>query len=376
MSLISYITKIHFADNVLEDAIEAEFDILGMTRPLIVSDHDATRAAVLGRLEAAIPRGLPARIYALPSSVPTEAACDAAAALYRDWEADGIVAFGAAGAHNVAKATALRVSHEGPLARYAGVAGGPRIAPVLPPLIIVPTMAGACSDAVGLASIVMSGGGLSTFASPCLTPRVVICDPTLTLDLSAEQTAGGGMDALTHCVETYIASAYNPPADGIARDGLRRAAANLRKAVDNSADLRARRELMAAALNGTLAQQKGLGGVHAMSHGLLGAVDGGIDHGAANAVLLPLVLEFNAPAVSARYDVIRYEMGLSRSADIAEAMVRLRERVALPASLGALGVRRNELGRAADYATRDHANRTNPRHAGSADYRAMLEAAF
>ena len=376
MSLISYITKIHFADNVLEDALEAEFDVLGMKRPLVVSDGGTARSGVLARLQAAIPRAVKAAIYELPTGVPTEAACEAAARLYADWEADGIVGFGAAPAHNVAKATALKVSHNGPLAQFAGVAGGARIRPVLPPLIVIPTIAGSCSDAVGVAAIVVAEGGLSTFASPHLTPRVVICDPTLTLDLSAEDTASAGMDALTHCIETYIASAYNPPADGIARDGLRRAAANLQRAVEDGGDLRARRELMAAALNGTLAQQKGLGGVHAMSHGLLGAVDGGVDHGAANAVLLPFVLEFNAPAVSARYDVIRYEMGLSKSADIVDAMARLRERIRLPARLGALGVRSGDLGRAADYAARDYANRTNPRHAGRADYLAMLEAAF
>lgn len=376
MSLISYITKIHFADNVLEDALEAELDALGIRRPLIVSDNGAARADVLARLESAIPRTVRAAIYELPTSVPTEAACDAAEKLYRDWEADGIVAYGAAGAHNVAKATALKVSHEGALAQYSGVAGGARIAPALPPMIVIPTIAGSCSDAVGVAAIVLAEGGLATFTSQNLTPRVVICDPTLTLDLSPEHTAGAGMDALTHCVETYIASAYNPPADGIARDGLRRAASNLEKAVGDRGNLRARRELMAAALNGTLAHQKGLGGVHAMSHGLLGAVEGGIDHGAANAVLLPLVLQFNAPAVSARYDVIRYEMGLSKTADLSEAMARLRERIALPATLDALGVRKSDLGRAADYAARDYANRTNPRHAGRADYLAMLEAAF
>src|SRR5690606_27621600 len=129
--------------------------------------------------------------------------------------------------------------------------------------------------------------------------------PTLTLDLTAQDVAGSGMDALTHCLETYIASAYNPPADGIARDGIRRAAAHLERAVADMADLAARREMMAAALNGALASQKGLGGVHAMSHALAGLGRGRLDHGAINAVLLPLVLEFNQPAVAHRYDEIK-----------------------------------------------------------------------
>jgi len=376
MSLISYNTKIHFAESVLEDAFEAEFELLGLRRPLVISDNGPERAAVLARLEAAIPRGVSAGFYDMPTPTPTEALCDEAAQLYHDWEADGIVAFGAAGAHNLAKATALRVSHQGPYRQYAGVAGGPRIRDVMPPVIVVPTIAGSCSEAVGVAVLVLPEGGTSTLISPYLTPRVVICDPTLTLDLPADLTAGAGMDALTHCVETYIAIAYNPPADGIARDGLRRAVAHLQRAVEDGSDLRARRELMAAALNGALAHQKGLGGVHAMSHALAGVAEGGIDHGAANAVLLPLVLEFNAPAVEARYEAIRYEMGLSEKADLPEAMARLRERIALPSRLGALGIRRDDLPRAADYAAADYANRTNPRRAGRDDYLAMLEAAI
>jgi 4-hydroxybutyrate dehydrogenase len=86
--------------------------------------------------------------------------------------------------------------------------------------------------------------------SPFLVPRVAICDPTLTLDLPAQLTAGTGMDALSHCIETYVATAYNPPADGIALDGLRRVIANIERAVAHGSDLDARREMMAARSTG------------------------------------------------------------------------------------------------------------------------------
>lgn len=377
MSLISYVTKIHFAEGVLEDALEAELEILGIKRPIVICDNGPEREAVTGRLMAAIPCDVRAAVFEAPTPLATEEACGRAAQLYSDWDADGLIGFGAGAAINLAKATALRVTHAGPLRQYGGgIGGAARIRDVLPPVIAIPTIAGSCTETVGVAVLAVPDGPNISLISPLLIPRVVICDPTLTLDLPAEQTACAGMDALTHCLETYIANAYNPPADGIARDGLRRAAAHLERAVADGSDLEARREMMAAALNGALAHQKGLGGVHAMSHALAGIGNRGIDHGAANAVLLPLVLEFNAPAVSARYDAIKLEFGLPRKADLSEAVIRLRERIALPDRLRQMGVRKTDLPRAASFAAADYANRTNPRHAGKDDYLAMLSAAF
>lgn len=377
MSLISYVTKIHFAESVLEDALEAELEILGLRRPLVICDDGPEREAVTGRLGAAIPRGVQSVFFEAPAPCATEEACERAARLHGEWEADGVIGFGGAAAINLAKATALRVSHPGPLRQYGGGIGGlARIRDVLPPVIAIPTIAGSCTETVGVAVLASLDGPNIALISPLLTPKVVICDPTLTLDLPAGATACAGMDALTHCLETYIATAYNPPADGIARDGLRRAARNLERAVEDGSDLEARREMMAAALNGALAHQKGLGGVHAMSHALACLGGGAIAHGAVNGVLLPQVLRFNAPAVAARYEAIKMEFGLPRKADLPDAVMRLRERIALPDSLRSLGVRKADLARAAAYAAADYTNRTNPRHAGKEDYLAMLRAAY
>jgi alcohol dehydrogenase class IV len=377
MSLIRYVTKIHFAENVLEDAIEAELGLLGLRRPLIVSDNGPGRASVLDRLTAAIPRRVRATVLEIPFGRATEEDCARAAELFAATGADGLIGFGGAAAMSLAKAVGVRVTHPEPLGHYAGGEGsGSRIRDVIPPVIAVPTVAGSCSEAVGVAMLALEGGAMVALVSPFLTPRVVICDPTLTLDLDAGATASAGMDALTHCLETFIATAYNPPADGIALDGVRRAVAHLERAVADGRDLGARREMMAAGLNGALASQKGLGAVHAMSHALGGVVGGGLDHGAVNAVLLPHVLAFNAPAVAARYTEIRRELGLAARADLPEAIVRLRERVTLPARLGEMGVARDDLARAASAAAADYANRTNPRHAGAKDHLAMLEAAF
>ncbi len=212
--------------------------------------------------------------------------------------------------------------------------------------------------------------------SPYLIPKVAICDPTLTLGLPPALTAGTGMDAVTHCVETYISTAYNPPADGIALDGLRRAAVHIERAVDNGDDLEARREMMAAAMNGALAFQKGLGGVHAISHAL-GSLSGyRLHHGTLNAVLLPYMLEFNAPAVGHRYAALKQAMDLPACADLPAEIFELNARIGLPSRLGEMGLDCAAIDEAAPLAEKDYTNGTNPRKARAEDYRGIMCAAL
>jgi len=376
MSLITYVTKIHFAESVLEDALEAELELTGLTRPLVICDDGEGREGVVNRLLAAIPPHVSATLYRATVGHATEDTCSEASALYRHVDADGIIGFGGVEAISVAKGVAALVSHEQPPVQFASCGGSPRVGNQVPPLVAIPTVESACAEAIGLALVAQRAGAGIALTNPGLTPRVVICDPSLTLDLPARRTASSGMDVLTHCLETYISTAYNPPADGIARDGIRRAVVNLERAVADGSDIGARREMMAAALNGALAFQKGLGGVHAMTHALAGLGNEAADHGLVNAVLLPVVLEFNAPAVPQRYADVRRELGLSPRADLAEEFALLRERVGLPGGLGDVGFRRDDLREASVLAAAGYCNRTNPRHAGAEDYHAMLRAAF
>ncbi|MEM1401427.1 MAG: iron-containing alcohol dehydrogenase, partial [Pseudomonadota bacterium] len=277
----------------------------------------------------------------------------------------------------LAKAVGLRVSHDGPLAGFAAVEGGVgRIKPVMPPMIAIPTTAGTGSEVGRGAIIVLRDGRKLGFISPYLIPEAAICDPVLTLGLPPRLTAGTGMDALTHCVETYIATADNPTADAIAIDGLRRASAHLEMATEDGTNRTARREMMVAAMHGALAFQKGLGGVHAMSHALGGLAGYHLHHGTLNAVLLPFVLQFNAPVVGHRYDDLRAAMGLSEAADLPMAIEKLTERLGLPMRLGEMGVDHAAIEAAAPLAEKDHTNATNPRKATASDYLAIMEEAL
>ncbi len=297
---------------------------------------------------------------------------------FKDGGHDGVVAFGGGSGLDLGKLVAFLAGQTRPLWDFEDIGDWwtRADADAIAPIVAVPTTAGTGSEVGRAAVIVMNDGRKLGIVSPYLIPSVAICDPTLTLDLPSAMTAGTGMDALTHCVETYIATAYNPPADGIAIDGLQRAAANIERAVQTGHDIDARREMMAAAMNGALAFQKGLGGVHAMSHALGGLPGYDLHHGTLNAVLLPHVLEFNAPAVGERYTAIRNAMGLKCGADLSEAIAGLNERLRLPSGLAAMGVDQQAIELAAPLAEKDHTNSTNPRRASADDYRLLMTAAL
>ncbi len=377
MALINYLTRIHFADGVLEDALRAEVEGLGIKRPLMVTDEGLVKAGLVERAEAALPSNVEAVLFTDTPSNPTEQAVKHAAEHYLAEACDGLIGFGGGSSLDLMKAAGIMVSHKGPLADYAAIEGGvARIKDHLPPMIAIPTTAGTGSEVGRGAVITLDDGRKLGLLSPHLVPKVAICDPTLTLGLPPLLTAGTGMDALTHCIETYIATAYNPPADGIALDGLRRAASSIERAVEKGNDLAARREMMAAAMNGALAFQKGLGGAHAMSHGLGAQSSYRLHHGTLNAVLLPHVLDFNAPAVSHRYDDLILAMGLSSRIDLADAVHKLSERLGLPDNLGSMGVDEQAIEIAAPLAEKDHTNGTNPRRATASDYHQLMVAAL
>lgn len=377
MSLINYVTRIHFADEVLEHALDAELEEMGVLSPLILWDGAGARKELLQRLELALPRRLRPQTFHLGDAGASEETALQAAATYRDGGCDGLIAVGGAPAIHLSRVVGVCVSHPGPLQDYLDCHGGlARIGNVLPPLIAVPTTAGSGSEASDTAVVALADGGCAALASPYLVPRVIICDPTLTLDMEERATASTGMEAFAYCVETFIGTAFNPPADALAGDGLRRAFLHLEQAVMEGQNLDARREMMSAALNGSLAQQKGLGALQAMSNALVSCGGRQTDKGALCAVLLPLALEFNAPAAGERYPEIRRQLVLSETADLGEAVVRLREGIGLPSRLSELGIDDAMITKAAGFAATDHANRTNPRKAGPGDYLAIMRAAL
>ena len=358
----------------------AECQRVGITRPLIVTDAGVKAAGVLQ--QALTPLGaMPHAVYDETPSNPTEAAVRAATALFRSAGCDGLIAVGGGSAIDCAKGVAIAARHEGPLTHYATIEGGsPRISERAAPLIAVPTTSGTGSEVARGAIIIVDDGRKLGFHSWHLMPRAAICDPELTLGLPAKLTAATGMDAIAHCMETFMAPAFNPPADGIAWEGLRRGWAYIERAARDGSDREARLNLMAASMHGAMAFQKGLGCVHSLSHSLGGA-DPRLHHGTLNAMFLPAVVAFNAEAESLqkeeRMSRMGLAMGLPRSAQNAAGVVAalrdMNARLGLPSGLAAMGVTRDLFPKVIQGALADHCHKTNPRIATPGEYEQMLD---
>jgi 4-hydroxybutyrate dehydrogenase len=374
MAFIYYVTQVQFDFGAVK-LLKQECERVGITRPLVVTDAGVKAAGVLQKALDALP-GMPVAVFDQTPSNPTEAAVRAAALVYQANRCDGLIAVGGGSAIDCAKGVAIVATHDGPLTHYATIEGGsPRITDQAAPLIAVPTTSGTGSEVARGAIIIVDDHRKLGFHSWHLVPKTAICDPELTLGLSPRLTAATGMDAIAHCMETFMSAAINPPADGIALDGLERGWANIERATRTGSDREARFNLMSASMQGAMAFQKGLGCVHSLSHSL-GGVDPRLHHGTLNAVFLPAVVRFNAQADSVRkerrLDRMAHAMGLGSGGDIPEAIKDMNARLDLPAGLAAMGVQRDWFDHIIQGALADHCHKTNPRLASVHDYQEML----
>lgn len=376
MPLIKYITDIQFdfgATKTLAEACAAH----GITRPLVVTDKGVVAAGVAEQALAAIAGKLPFAVFDETPGNPTEAAVGKAHALYAAHGADGIVAVGGGSSLDLAKGVAILAGHPAPLAQYCTIDGGaPKITKACAPLIAIPTTAGTGSEVARGAIVILDDGRKVGFHSWFLVPRVAILDPDLTLALPAGLTAATGMDAIAHCIEVFLAPAFNPPADGIALDGLTRGIKWIRRAVENGKDRDARKHMMSTSMQGAMGFQKGLGAVHSLSHALGSYKPKSLHHGTLNAVLLPAVLRFNRSAETAvaedKYPRLRQAMGLAPAESPDGAIAALTRELGLPTGLAAMGVEKDFVEEAVSKALKDHCHTTNPRVATPDEYRAML----
>lgn len=378
MALIYYVTQVQFDFGAIK-LLKAECERNGISRPLIVTDAGVKAAGLLQKALDALSGMCPAVFDQTPSN-PTETAVRAAAAIYKSQHCDGLIAVGGGSAIDCAKGVAIAATHEGPLKTYATIEGGsPRITERVAPLIAIPTTAGTGSEVARGAIIIVDDGRKLGFHSWHLVPKTAICDPELTLGLPPKLTAATGMDAIAHCMETFMAPAFNPPADGIALDGLQRAWAHIERATRDGGDREARLNLMSASMQGAMAFQKGLGCVHSLSHSL-GGVDPRLHHGTLNAMFLPAVVAFNAGAESVQKESrllrMAQAMNLDSAGDVGEVIKDMNARLGLPTGLRAMGVSESQFDAVITGALADHCHKTNPRIASADDYRTMLQQAM
>lgn len=376
MALINYITQIQLAFGAVT-LVQAECDRLGLKRPMIVTDAGVRAAGIVDRVLDQLKNKAEVGVYDQTPPNPHEAAVRDALAMYRTGQYDGLIAVGGGSAMDLAKAVAVMATHPGDLKNFAVVEGGvARITAATATVIAIPTTAGTGSEVGRGAMLILDDGRKVGILSPFIVPKVAICDPELTLDLPAMLTAATGMDAITHCFETFMSAAINYPAEGIALDGLWRGWAHIERATKTPHDREARLHMMSASTQGALAFQKGLGAVHSLSHAL-GGINPRLHHGTLNAMFLPAVITFNSSVESMqkakKLERLAQAIGVAQANEVAPAVKALNQRLGLPSGLAAMGVTQDMFGRVIESALKDHCHLTNPRIATAEDYAALLQ---
>lgn len=378
MPLINYITRVQFGYGALE-LLADELALAKIDRALIVSDKPISALGMVERV-CALVGNKAAGIYDETPGNPNEVAVRAATELFISSGADGLIAIGGGSALDLAKAVAVMAAHDGPLKTFAAIEGGTeKISAKTFPVVAIPTTSGTGSEVGRGAIIILEDGRKVGLLSNYLVPKAAICDPELTLSLPAMLTAATGMDAISHCIETYLAPSFNPPADGIALEGLRRAWGHLAAATSEPGNREARLNMSIAATMGAMSFQKGLGCVHSLSHSL-GGLNPKLHHGTLNAIFLPAVLEFNRSAQTVveedKFSRLAHAMGLAGPDDVVPAVEAMTRRIGLPVKLSELGVGESLFPAIIAGALKDHTHKTNPREASPEDYQAMLSRSY
>jgi alcohol dehydrogenase class IV len=373
----SFPTRILFGIGAAAKAGE-EASRLGAGHALIVTDRGVVKAGLVAPIaDALAAAGIGVAVYDDVLGNPIEKNVHDGVAAFRSARADLVVAVGGGSPLDVGKLIRLGVHHHRPLVDYDDATGGDRfITKDVPPMIAVPTTAGTGSE-VGRSGVVTLDVNhrKTVIFSPHLLANVALLDPEMTRTMPPHITAATGFDALTHCIEAYVAKGDHPMADGIALEGIRLCSRFLERAVHHGDDLEARGGMLKAAMMGAVAFQKGLGACHSLAHPL--SSECGLHHGLANALGLPAVVEFNAEQAGERLAVAGVLLGGKPSAKgCAHSLRALRARLELPSGLGAAGVRREQLAALADLAFQDACHGLNPRACSRDDLLALYEASF
>ncbi len=358
----SYPTAIRFGAGRIKELAEA-CAAAGIAKPLLVTDRGLAPLPITAQaLDLMEEAGLGRAIFSEVDPNPNEENLEAGIDAFNQGGHDGVIAFGGGSGLDLGKLIALMARQAIPVWDLEDIGDWwtRADAAAIAPIVAVPTTAGTGSE-VGRAGVLTNSAThqKKIIFHPRLLPSVVICDPELTVGMPRVITVGTGMDAFAHCLEAYCSPHYHPMSQGIALEGLRLVWENLATAVAEPGNLEARAHMMSAAAMGATAFQKGLGAVHSLSHPI--GAHHNTHHGMTNAVFLPVVLEFNRPAVEARIEALAAYLGIPGGFDgFLEALLDFREKLGVPPTLVALGVENPDIDTLAAEAAEDPSCGGNP----------------
>ncbi len=334
MTLITYLSRVHFADGVLEVALSSELELNKFGRPLLVSEKHAVSNEFAERVNSGLPFWCKSSSYDIAQNKDAQAAVTELQQVVREVHADVVIAFGSSLALSVADACCRHLS-----ALSEQQIDGSSI---VPDFIAVPGV-----DGIPTISMPRHSAVRGSRLGAGIQPDTVVIDPTLILGESIERTAVAAANSMARCLSAHFSNGYNPPADGIAIDGFKRIVRNL-PAIVTEDTLRMRRELMAASLNATLAMQKDKGVAHELCEILLRSAVNPIDEGALMRLLIVIEARImESTWTLARLAEVRSALGVPKGEKLNNWLLSLFQELPLPGTFAELGVKSSDIRAAA-----------------------------
>ena len=371
----SYPTQIKFGAGRIREIADA-CNQANIKRPLLITDKGLSNLLITSKtLQLMKEAGLGDALFSNVDQNPNEKNLNSGIAAFKEGNHDGVIAFGGGSGLDLGKLVAFMVGQDRSVWDFEDVSDWwTRANPnTIFPIVAIPTTAGTGSE-VGRASVLTNSDTLEKkiIFHPQILPKVVICDPELTIEMPKSITAGTGLDAFAHCVEAFSSPHYHPMSQGIAVEGMRLVIENLGKVYSDGSDIEARANMMSAALMGATAFQKGLGAIHALSHPI-GAVHH-THHGTTNAVCMPAVLRLNESKIRDRFDSVTGYLGIQNGFSGFKVFVdEFNASLNIPLRLSDLGVENPDLGKLVKGALSDPSCGGNPVKLTSDNLKALFE---
>ena len=350
-------------------------------KALIVTDGQLVKLGLLDSLFAALEaHRMPYHLFDSVFPNPTEALVQEGYAAYRSAQCDYIIAFGGGSPIDTAKAVKILTANPGPSTAYSGVG---KVVNAGVPLVAINTTAGTAAEMTSNAVIIDSARQVKeVIIDANIIPDIAVDDASVMLAIPASVTAATGMDALTHAIEAFVSVGAHPLTDANALEAIRLINLWLPKAVDDGQNIEAREQMaFGQYLAGMAFNSAGLGLVHALAH-QPGATHN-LPHGVCNAILLPIIENFNRPHAVARFARVAQAMGVdtrgmsdeAASMTAIQAIRDLSARVGIPSGFSQLGVTKEDIEGWLDKALAYPCAPCNPRTASRDEVRELyLEA--
>ena len=351
---------------------------LNISKPLLVTDNNFSKSNIIkDALSQLKKNNLSVELYSNVVGNPTGTNVIDGVQMFKEYQCDGVIAFGGGSALDVGKAIAFMSGQSLSLWEFEDIgdnwekANSDKIAPI----IAIPTTAGTGSE-TGRASVILNEktGVKKIIFHPKFLPSLVILDPVLTIGLPPNITAATGMDALAHNLEAYCAPGYHPMADGIALEGMRLINECLLKVFKDGSNLEGRMNMLTAASMGSTAFQKGLGAIHSLSHPV-NALNN-VHHGLSNAIFMPYVLTFNKDVIERKIIKICDYLEFRKKSfqDFIDWVLDLRTKLNMPHKLSEVIEKKNfDINRLSKMAFEDPSTATNPKKMTVDDMKILYE---